>query len=249
VCDTNSHSEAVFQDQDGKVCLPTPGFIDNWVVVDRLQPRRLLQVHSRSVPTRNSSGLEQPMSSLLALLPPGRPNPPDHVGTPSPTSPRRRDHVPQPPVLNTSLSTLQYPGNGLVNAGLTPSTTLSSPFSHANPSAFPPYTPSPGGALRGTSPMASRQSGGYATAYNPQEWGPVAASPQVGAAPFAQIQQRGGQLQQQQQRSHGQFCLILTFQAVIVHAFAQNSTQLTIFSRVCSSTSVLAPTTRSTVKI
>lgn len=208
MCNTDSHSRCCVQDQDGKVCLPTPGFIDNWVVADRLQPRRLLQVHSRSVPTRNSSGLEQPMSSL-----PGRPDRPDQVGTPSPTSPRRRDHVPQPPVLNTSLSTLQYPGNGLVNAGLTPSTTLSSPFSHANPSPFIPYTPSPGGALRGTSPMASRQSGGYATAYNPQEWGPVAASPQVGAAPFAQVPQRGGQLQQQ--RSHGQLW------AVIVHAFAQ----------------------------
>jgi hypothetical protein len=152
------------------------------------------------VPTRISSGVGPSMSSPLAVAPPPPPpaGRPHNVGTGSPTSPRRRDNVPQPPVLTTSLSGLQFQGSGLVSAGPTPTTSLSSPFSQVNPSPFTPYASSPGGALRGTSPMASRQSGAYTTAYNPQEWGPVARSPQVGAAPFAQVQQHSGQIRLQQ---------------------------------------------------
>ena len=101
-------------------------------------------------------------------------------------SPRRRDNVPQPPVLTTSLSGLQYQGGGLPSAP-TPSSALSSPFSQANPSAFPSsYNPSPTGAQRGTSPMAARLSGAYTTTYNPREWGQVTSSPQAGVAPFPQ---------------------------------------------------------------
>ncbi len=163
------------------------------------------------MPVRSSAGVEQSISPLLAVAPPPPPPPagrPHHVGSGSPTSPRRRDHIPQPPVLTTSLSGLraQHQGGGLNSAGPTPSTTLSSPFSQANPSPYTPYTPSPGGALRGTSPMAARQSGGYTTAYNPREWGPVTGSPQVGATPFPQIQQHSGRVRQQQ-RSDGQCCL------------------------------------------
>jgi hypothetical protein len=148
------------------------------------------------------------MSPTLAVAAPPHPPPPpagrfNNVGTGSPTSPRRRDHIPQPPALTTSLSGLQYQGGGLASAGPTPSTTLSSPFSQTNPSAYTLYTPSPGGARRGTSPMASRLSGGYTAAYNPQQWGPVAGSPQIGAAAFPQIQQHGGQIRQQEQ-SDGQ---------------------------------------------
>lgn len=171
--------------------------------------------------------MEQSISHLLAVANPPPPPPPpslqppahphtpyaghpNHVASGSIVSPRRRDHVPQPPVLTTSLSGLQIQGSGLVSAGPTPTTTLSSPFSQATPSPYTPYTPSPGGAQRGTSPMAVRQSAGYTAAYNPQQWGPVAGSPQVGAAPFTQLQQHGVQIRQQQ-RSDGQCCPIHLF--------------------------------------
>ena len=132
--------------------------------------------------------------------PPGRPH---YVGIGSPTSPRRRDHVPQPPSLTTSLTTLQVQGGGLFGGMSTPTTSLSSPFSQVNPSPYTPYTSSPGGALRGTSPMASRHSGGCTSAYNPQEWAPVARSPQVGAASFPLVQQQQGGHTRQQQPSDG----------------------------------------------
>ncbi|ERF74222.1 hypothetical protein EPUS_03412 [Endocarpon pusillum Z07020] len=143
-----------------------------------------------------------PMQAVVAAAP--RPPPPPsgrahHVRIESPISPRRRDHVPQPPSLTTSLSGLQLQGGGLFGAMSTPTTSLSSPFSQVNPSPYTPYTSSPGGALRGTSPMASRQSGGYTSAYNPQEWVPVVRSPQVGAASLSHVQQQGGHTRQQQQ--------------------------------------------------
>lgn len=138
------------------------------------------------------------MSSLLtAALPPPLGGP-QHVDGGSLTSPRRRNQAPQPPALTTSLSGLQLQGSGLLSATATPSTSLSSPFSLANPSPYTVYTPSPGGALRGSSPMASRQSGGYTAAYNPQEWGPVAGSPQVGAGPFPPVHQHGRHIRSQQ---------------------------------------------------
>jgi hypothetical protein len=165
-----------------------------------------LTSNSRSVPTKSSPGVDQSMSPIVAVAAPPHPPPPagrfNHVGTGSPTSPRRRDHIPQPPALTTSLSGLQYQGGGLASSGPTP-TTLTSPFSQTNPSTYTLYTPSPGGARRGTSPMASRLSGGYTAAYNPQQWGPVAGSPQVGAAAFPQLQQHGVQIRQQEQ-SDGQ---------------------------------------------
>jgi hypothetical protein len=142
------------------------------------------------------------MSASPAVAPPPPPGRPQNVGSGSPTSPRRREHVPQPPVLTTSLSGLQFQGSGLISAGATPSTSLSSPFSQVNPSPYTPYAPSPGGALRGTSPMASRASSAYTTTYNPQEWGPVAGSPHVGIGPFPQVQQPSQQ-RRQQQRSEG----------------------------------------------
>lgn len=153
-----------------------------------------------------------PMQAVAAAAAPAAPPPPPppsgrahHVRIESAISPRRRDHVPQPPSLTTSLTGLPLQGGGLFGAMSTPTTSLSSPFSQVNPSPYTPYTSSPGGALRGTSPMASRQSSGYTSAYNPQEWVPVARSPQVGAASLSHVQQQGGHTRQQQQ-SDGTCC-------------------------------------------
>ncbi len=124
------------------------------------------------------------MSSLFAPTPPLHPTAGSHL------SPRRREHVAQPPALTTSLSGLQYQGQGL---GLTYSpaplstTSLSSPFSQ---SAHSPFLVTPGGAARGSSPMASRLSVAYPTAYNPREWGPVGRnSPSVGPGHTSQSRQ------------------------------------------------------------
>lgn len=85
------------------------------------------------------------------------------------SSPRRRQHAAQPPnLLTTSLGNARNAGLGIGGIAQTPvsTTTLSSPFSG--------YPQSPGGAMRGTSPMAFRSQAGFSGAYNPQQWGPVA---------------------------------------------------------------------------
>lgn len=149
-----------------------------------------------------------PIQAATAAAAPRPPPPPSgrphHVAIGSPVSPRRRDHVPQPPSLTTALTALQLQGGGLLGGTSTPTTSLSSPFSQVNPSPYTSYTSSPGGALRGTSPMASRHSGGYTGAYNPQEWIPIARSPQVGAASFPHVQQQQGGHTRQQQQSDGE---------------------------------------------
>lgn len=145
-------------------------------------------------------------SPLPVAHPPPPPPPPPpltgrpHVAIGSPTSPsyERQDHVPQPRLLTTSLTSQPNQGPTPVSATPTPSTTLSSPFPQATASPYSPYAPSPGGTVKGTSPMASRNPGSYSSAYNPQEWGPVASSPQLGTVPFPQAQQHTGQLRPQQ---------------------------------------------------
>ncbi|MCJ1351829.1 MAG: hypothetical protein MMC33_001813 [Icmadophila ericetorum] len=88
-------------------------------------------------------------------------------------SPRLRQQPPS--LLTTSLNNnAQQLGLGLsvgVN-GQTPqsSTSLSSPFSLHHASPYPEY----GNSARGTSPMASRGTGGFNSQYNPQQWGPIA---------------------------------------------------------------------------
>ena len=91
------------------------------------------------------------------------------------STPRRRRYAVQPPTLTTTLSAAHNHGLGLGLSTQTPNSTtsLSSPFSQYNPST---YTASPGGASRGTSPMASRNAAGFNVPYNPQQWGAVAAS-------------------------------------------------------------------------
>jgi hypothetical protein len=105
------------------------------------------------------------MSTFLAAAP-------LHLAPGGHISPRRREHVAQPPALTTSLSGLQHQGLGLSFSPAPHSTSsLSSPFSQHTASS---YLPSPGGAARGSSPMASRlPGGGYNAPYNPSEWGPV----------------------------------------------------------------------------
>lgn len=108
------------------------------------------------------------MSSLFSAAPPL------HPAAGSRLSPRRREHVAQPPALTTSLSGLQYQGLGLSYSPAPNSTTsLSSPFSQSNNS---PYLSSPGGTARGSSPMSSRLSGVYNAPYNPREWRPLGGS-------------------------------------------------------------------------
>jgi len=89
------------------------------------------------------------------------------------TSPRRRQQAIQPPnPLTTSLGNARNAGLGIGGFAQTPvsSTTLSSPFS-GHPQS--PYAQSPGGAMRGASPMALRSHGSFGGIYNPQQWGPV----------------------------------------------------------------------------
>ena len=90
---------------------------------------------------------------------------PAEIGT---TAARRRQHPGQPPSLRTT--SLGYARNaGVAAPPATPlsTTSLSSPFS-ANPQSA--YPASPGGAMRGVSPMNFRT---LNAAYNPQQWGPV----------------------------------------------------------------------------
>ncbi|KAL1965054.1 hypothetical protein VTN77DRAFT_6114 [Rasamsonia byssochlamydoides] len=99
---------------------------------------------------------------------------------------RRRQNVVQPPALTTSLQPYGF-GVGVGSAYTsTPTTSLSSPFSQSQS----PYLPSPGGAARGSSPMALRlsSSSSYNAPYNPQEWGPVGggSSPQLGLVAYGQ---------------------------------------------------------------
>ena len=89
-------------------------------------------------------------------------------------SPRRRQHAVQPPnLLTTSLGNARA-GLGIGAISQTPisATSLSSPFAA---SAYPLSTipTSPGGAMRGTSPMTFRSQSGFSSSYNPQQWGPV----------------------------------------------------------------------------
>ena len=95
-------------------------------------------------------------------------------------SSRRRRQLPnQPPnLLTTSLGNARNTtlgiGGGMVQTPIS-STTLSGPFS-AHPLC--PLPQSPGGALRGTSPMASHSASTFSGHYNPQQWGVVnSASP------------------------------------------------------------------------
>ena len=93
-----------------------------------------------------------------------------------PSSPRRRQHAVQPPnLLTTSLGNARNIGLGLGGSIQTPlsTTSLSSPFSTYQPS---PYPASPGGAMRGVSPMATRTPAAYNTPYNPQQWGSSSSS-------------------------------------------------------------------------
>ena len=90
-------------------------------------------------------------------------------------SSRRRPHALQPPsLLTTTLGNAHASSHG-VGAGHTPvsTTSLSSPFSLHQAS---PYPRSPGGAIRGTSPMAVSATRSYSAAYNPQQWGPVSSN-------------------------------------------------------------------------
>ena len=94
------------------------------------------------------------------------------------SSHRRRQLPNQPPnLLTTSLGNARNTTLGIGGMVQTPisSTTLSGPFS-AHPLCS--YPQSPGGALRGTSPMASRSASTFSGHYNPQQWGVVnSASP------------------------------------------------------------------------
>lgn len=88
-----------------------------------------------------------------------------------PSSPRRRQHAVQPPnLLTTSLGNARNISLGFGGIIQTPlsTTSLSSPFSTNQPL---PYAASPGGAMRGISPMATRTPATYNTPYNPQQWG------------------------------------------------------------------------------
>ena len=90
-----------------------------------------------------------------------------------PLTPRRRQHVVQPPnLLTTSLGNARNAGLGTGGYAQTPisTTSLSSPFSA---SAYPqsPNPASPGSAMRGTSPMTFRSHPSFNATYNPQQWG------------------------------------------------------------------------------
>lgn len=90
-----------------------------------------------------------------------------------PTSPRRRQHLVQPPsLLTTTLGNAHISSHGVGASLQTPvsTTSLSSPFSVYQASASP-YPASPGAAMRGISPMAPRTPSSFSTAYNPQQWG------------------------------------------------------------------------------
>ena len=93
----------------------------------------------------------------------------------TPPTASRRQHAVQPPsLLTTSLENARNPslaGPGGLLATPISTTSLSTPFS-----AYPvqsPYAQSPGGAMRGASPMTFRSQGGFSAPYNPQQWEPL----------------------------------------------------------------------------
>lgn len=134
-------------------------------------------------------------SSLHSWLSPGGSAGPESSRSPHPSVPqspanivfqptaRRRENVVQPPAITTSLSGLQHQGLGLVLSTPLSTTSLSSPFSQSQS-----YVSSPGGAVRGSSPMALRlTSPSYTVPYNPQEWGPAGrSSPHMGPVLYPQ---------------------------------------------------------------
>lgn len=79
------------------------------------------------------------------------------------SSPNRREHAVQPPLLTTALGGPQF------NPSSTPlsSTSLSSPFTQGHS----PYVASPINAR--SAPSSSRQPTAYNVPYNPQDWAPV----------------------------------------------------------------------------
>ena len=98
-------------------------------------------------------------------------------------SPRRRQRAPQPPsLLTTSLGNAQNAGLGLGLYDRTPvsTTSLSSPFSIHQPTSM--YPASPGGALRGSSPMALRSTESFNAPYNPQQWRPSSTASSIPAS-------------------------------------------------------------------
>ncbi|MCJ1397847.1 hypothetical protein MMC11_001043 [Xylographa trunciseda] len=90
-------------------------------------------------------------------------------------SPRRQRPGQPPSLLTTSLTNAQTLGHGLPLGGQTPlsTTSLSTPFSAHSSS---PYPMSPGGASRGSSPMALRSAAGFSAPYNPQQWGRLSST-------------------------------------------------------------------------
>ncbi|KAJ9291981.1 hypothetical protein DTO021C3_421 [Paecilomyces variotii] len=120
--------------------------------------------------TASNAGAEPPQSPYPVGLSPAS------AGAWNQPSRRRRDVV-QPPALTTSFNGPLNPGLGVaLNVGYTPTplstTSLSSPFSQSQST----YLPSPGGATRGSSPMAPRNLSSYTAPYNPREWGPVGSA-------------------------------------------------------------------------
>lgn len=89
----------------------------------------------------------------------------------SPSRPRHGHQPTQPPSLLTAArGNTHIFSHSLAAEPRTPlsTTSLSSPFS---------YPASPGGALTGTSPMASRNASPFNTTYNPQQWEPLSVGP------------------------------------------------------------------------
>ena len=87
----------------------------------------------------------------------------------------RGQHAGQPPTLLTALGSAYNQGLDAGVGSQTPlsTTSLSSPFSIHQTSAYPP---SPGAAMRGTSPLAVRGPSNFNPPYNPQQWGPLGSS-------------------------------------------------------------------------
>ncbi|KAL9106763.1 MAG: hypothetical protein Q9227_008262 [Pyrenula ochraceoflavens] len=130
-----------------------------------------------SAQQRTGGGLVEHSANARHLA--GAPPPP-----PSACPPLRRDNVTQPPALTTSLSGVQYQSGRSADYSATPASVVWESNSFTSTSS--PYTASPGGALRGTSPMDARLAGSFASSYNPQEWASVGgrSSPHQGAGQF-----------------------------------------------------------------
>ncbi|QSS49373.1 hypothetical protein I7I53_09700 [Histoplasma capsulatum var. duboisii H88] len=100
--------------------------------------------------------------------------------------PRCRENVAQPPSLTTPLSGVQFQGSGFPAS---PSYAPTPSSMNSFPSPFSPmrsaFTSSSGDMSAMTTPMSSRHVS-YSAAYNPQEWGPIAAngSPAAGVSAF-----------------------------------------------------------------